>query len=89
MLGAIQSDRAVIPLMAALNSSTDEHVRVAAAWSLCRIGDARGVYAVKMATKFDDSNKVQARCAWYYETMVEPGTFTFIQTNGELVASAE
>jgi hypothetical protein len=89
MLGTIQSDRAVIPLMAALKSSQDENLRAAAAWSLCKIGDERGVYAVKMATKFDESNKVQVRCAWYYETLVEPGTFTFTQSQDEIVASVE
>jgi hypothetical protein len=79
MLGQIQADHAVIPLMSALKSSTSENVRIAAAWSLCQLGDARGSYAVKMATKFDDSNKVQAACAWYYETYIQSGTFTFTQ----------
>jgi hypothetical protein len=90
MLGQIQADNAVIPLMAALKSNDNEGVRIAAAWALCQLGDARGEYAVKMATKFDNSYKVQAACAWYYETYVQPGTFTFTQPKGpELVATVE
>jgi len=89
MLGKIQSDRAVIPLMRVLNDSQDENLRAAAAWSLCKIGDGRGIYAVKMTAKFDESVKVKAHCAWYYENMVQQGTYTFIQSQGKLVASAE
>ena len=86
MLGEIQSDRALIPLMATLHNSTDENVRIAAAWSLCKIGDARGVYAVLMATRFDESSKVQTVCAWYYENYVKQGSFTFIQPEYNFIA---
>ena len=87
MLGKIKSDRAVIPLMTVLHGTTDEHVRVAAAWALCKIGDARGVYAVKMAVRFDESAKVQASCAWYYENLVKQGMFTFAQPELPLIAT--
>lgn len=87
MLGKIQSDQAVIPLMTILHNNGDENLRVAAAWALCKIGDARGVYAVKMAVKFDQSSKVQAVCAWYYETYVKQGTFVFKQPELPLVAT--
>ena len=76
MLGMIQSDRAVVPLMAALRNNSDENVRIAAAWALCNIGDARGIYAVKMAIKNDESTRVKINCAWYYENLREQGTFT-------------
>jgi len=89
MLGKIQSNRAVVPLMAVLHNTSDENLRVAAAWALCKIGDARGVYAVKMAVKFDESTKVQATCAWYYENLVRQGTFTFAQPEPSVVASIE
>jgi HEAT repeat protein len=75
ILGQIQSERAVIPLMSILHNSPEENLRLAAAWSLCRIGDARGVYAVKMAVKFDESSKVRVTSAWYYEQYVKQGTF--------------
>jgi HEAT repeat protein len=78
MLGKLQSERAVIPLMTIFRNHPDENVRIAAAWALCKIGDARGVYAVKRAVKYDESPKVQSVCAWYYENLVKPGTFIFI-----------
>jgi HEAT repeat protein len=87
MLGKIQSNLAIVPLMAILRNTEDENLRVAAAWSLCKIGDARGVYAVKMAVKYDESAKVQASCAWYYENLVKHGTFTFEQPEIPTIAT--
>ncbi|MBE0558565.1 MAG: hypothetical protein IH628_15170 [Proteobacteria bacterium] len=75
MLGVIQSSRAVIPLMRELRYSQDEDMRVAAAWALCRIGSGVGVYAVKTAVRWDDSQKVQNACAWFYENHVKGGHF--------------
>jgi PBS lyase HEAT-like repeat. len=89
MLGKIQSSRAVVPLMAILHNQTNDNLRVAAAWALCRIGDARGVYAVKMAVKYDESTKVQATCAWYYENLVKQGTFSFAQPEAPVIAATE
>ena len=86
MLGKIQSERAVVPLMAVLHSNSDENIRAAAAWALCNIGDARGVYAVKMAVKYDESTKVQATCAWYYENFVKKGTFIFTPPEPPVIA---
>ncbi len=77
MLGKIESENGVIPLMLILHENANEHSRVAAAWALCKIGDARGVYAVKRAVQFDTSEKVCAVCAWYYDTYVKKGTFQF------------
>lgn len=77
-LGEMQAEGAVIHLMRVLRSCTDERCRVAAAWALCKIGDERGVYAVKQAVRFDDSQKVQLHCAWYYNLYVSGGTFVFI-----------
>ena len=89
MLGKIQSNRAVIPLMNVLHINADENVRVAASWALCKIGDARGAYAVKIAVKFDECTKVQATCAWYYENLVKQGTFTFAQPELPVIAATE
>jgi HEAT repeat protein len=76
MLGEMSSDRAVIPLMRMLRSER-ESARIVAALALCRIGDARGVYAVKRASSFDESAQVRQRCAWFYEQYVAPGSFAF------------
>jgi hypothetical protein len=77
-LGELQANDAVIPIMAVLRRCHDEKCRVAAAWALCKIGDARGEYAVKQAVRFDDSRKVQLHAAWYYNLYVSEGTFAFI-----------
>jgi hypothetical protein len=89
MLGKIESERAVVPLMAVLHNNADVNIRAAAAWALCKIGDARGVYAVKMAVKYDESTKVQATCAWYYDNFVKKGTFIFTQPEPPVIARAK
>jgi hypothetical protein len=77
MLGQLEAQEAVIPLMKVLHSCPDEKSRLAAAWALCNIGDARGEYAVKQAVRFDESSKVKMHCAWYYNLYVRNGTFAF------------
>lgn len=77
MLGEIGSQKAVVPLMAMLHDGV-ESSRVVAALALTRIGDARGVYAVKQAAKFDPSERVQKLAAWYYNQYAVPGSFDFI-----------
>lgn len=78
MLGEIKSDRAVVPLMSILKNSDRESTRIVAALALCRIGDARGVYAVKQASRFENSTLVAQRCAWFYDQYVNPGSFNFV-----------
>jgi hypothetical protein len=87
LLGKIQSDRAVIPLMTTFHNNPDENVRIAVAWALCKIGDARGAYAVKVAVKYDECPKVQAICAWYYNTYIQERAFLFKEP--ELVANSK
>ncbi len=78
MLGELKAQEAVVPLMAILRSEDNECCRIVAALALCRIGDERGVYAVKRAVKFDESAQVAQKCAWFYEQYVQPGTYDFI-----------
>lgn len=82
MLGQIHSTTAVIKLLTVLHSNENEDVRIAAAWALCQINDARGIFAVKQAVRFDDSKKVQAVCAWFYNLYIEPGSFKFVPREG-------
>jgi hypothetical protein len=77
MLGEMKSSKAVIPLMKLLRDGEQESTRIVAALALCRIGDARGVYAVKRATFFDKSERVSQRCAWFYNSYVKAGSFDF------------
>jgi HEAT repeat protein len=89
MLGQFKADKATIPLMGVLRNSKDERSRVAAAWALCKIGGAVGVYAVKQAVRFDESAKVQAHAAWYFNLYVSPGTFAFTPTSSGTTQIAE
>jgi HEAT repeat protein len=77
MLGELKSTKAVIPLMKILRSDELESTRIVAALALCRIGDARGLYAVKQAAHFDDSKSVAQRAAWFYNSYVKAGSFEF------------
>jgi hypothetical protein len=83
MLGELQSSRAVIPLMALLRNGESESSRIVAALALTRIGDARGVYAVKRATKFDPSERVQQKCAFFVNEYAQPGAFEFARIGTE------
>jgi HEAT repeat protein len=81
-LGNMEIKEASIPLMRILHNSNDEKSRIAAAWALCKIGDAVSTFAVKQAVKFDQSKKVQLHAAWYYNLYVSAGTFVFTPAVG-------
>ena len=89
MLGELEAQEAVIPLMSVLRSCPDEKARIAAAWALCRIGDGRGTYAVKQSVRFDESPKLKMHCAWYYNLYVREGTFAFIPSENAPTQIAE
>jgi hypothetical protein len=55
-LGRMKSDKALIPLMAIFHNSKNESAKLIAAWSLLKIGDARGVNLVKRAVDLDECN---------------------------------
>lgn len=84
MLGEIGSEKAVVPLMKMLREGDTESSRIMAALALCRIGDGRGVYAVRRAAQFDDSRDVQTRCAWFYEQYAEGGVFSIASEETEV-----
>ena len=65
-LGDLKSEKAVIPLMKVLKSSNDEASRLAAALALYKIGNNKGMFAVKMASRFDDSKRVRNLCEKFY-----------------------
>ncbi len=66
MLGELQSEKAVLPLMKILHSDASEDARIVAALALYKIGDERGLYAVKQAVRFDDSERVSKLCYKFY-----------------------
>ncbi len=86
MLGELKAGEAVVPLMAMLRDDEQECCRIVAALALCRIGDSRGVYAVKCAVQFDDSKQVAQKCAWFYDQYVQPGTYDFVATGFAVTA---
>ena len=84
MLGVLEAEEAVIPLMRLLRNCDQSCTRCQAALALCRIGDARGIYAVKQAVRFDDCPQLRLRAAWYYNQYVREGTFVFKEVGGEV-----
>ncbi len=78
MLGEEKITAAVVPLMQMLRENEEESTRIVAALALCRIGDPRGVYAVRQAARFDDNQRVRTLSAWFYNQYVRPGSFDFI-----------
>ncbi|MGB5287740.1 MAG: HEAT repeat domain-containing protein [Ignavibacteriaceae bacterium] len=66
MLGELCCDRSVIALLDILHHHPSEELRILAALSLYKIGDSRGIYAIKQAIKFDESNRVSRLCEKFY-----------------------
>lgn len=65
-LAEYKSVRSVIPLMEMLHEAENEESRIAAALALIKIGDSRGVFAVRQAAHFDDSEHVRNMCMKFY-----------------------
>ena len=65
-LGEIKSDDALFTLMKVLRGDPNESIRIVAALSLIKQGDARGVYFVKRSAKFNDMDKVGKFCKKFH-----------------------
>ncbi|MFO7526936.1 MAG: hypothetical protein R6W68_15900 [Ignavibacteriaceae bacterium] len=68
MIGELNITEAVIPLLKMLKSEKNEEARIMAAVSLFKIGDARGIFAVKQAIRFDSSTRVSRMCEKIYNS---------------------
>ncbi len=66
ILGELNSNDAVLPLMKLLHNSENLETRIAASLALYKIGDKRGIYALKMAAKHDNSDRVRKMCSNFY-----------------------
>ena len=66
-LGERQSSKAVIPLMKMLHMDKSPSARIMAALSLFKIGDKRGIYALKEAITDDKSEWVRSMCKVFYQ----------------------
>lgn len=70
LMGELRSQKSVIPLLSLLHNAECEEIRILAALSLCKIGDARGIYAVKRAAIFDESERVKRVCSQFYKATI-------------------
>lgn len=66
ILGELNSNEAVLPLLRILHNSENVESRIAASLSLYKIGDKRGIFALKMAAKHDNSKRVRKMCNSFY-----------------------
>lgn len=66
LLGEFELNEGVIPLMRILKSDPDEDARIMAALSLIKIKDGRGLFAVKQAERFDESERVRKLCRKFF-----------------------
>jgi HEAT repeat protein len=91
MLGELESSKAVVPLMGLLRDGNPESTRIVAALALCRIGDKRGLYAVKRAAQFDGNERVGQRFAFFYNSYAKAGTFEFatVASDGEATVATK
>lgn len=67
MIGDLCCKKGVIKLMSLLRNDECEEIRILAALSLCKIGDGRGIFAVKRAAIFDESERVKRLCGIFYK----------------------
>jgi len=70
LLGELCSKKSVIPLLSLLHNAECEEIRILAALSLCKIGDTRGIYAVKRACIYDESERVKKLCNLFYKATI-------------------
>lgn len=70
LLGELQSDEAVLPLMDMFNSSDVRGERIAAALALTKIGDERGIRVLEFASKHDADPVVKNLCEKFYKSLM-------------------
>jgi HEAT repeat protein len=71
MLGELKCEKGVIPLMRMLKSEDREDARIVAALALLKIEDAKGMFAIKQAIRFDESERVKRLCTKFYNAFLE------------------
>lgn len=71
MLGELKCEKAVIPLLRMLKSEKREAARIVAALALWKIGDAKGIFAIERAIRFDRSERVRKLCAAFYQAFYD------------------
>jgi hypothetical protein len=65
-LGEMKSAKAVIPLMKIFQEEKNEGAKLVVAWSLLKIGDERGIYAVEKYADSKDCAKIRCILQFLY-----------------------
>lgn len=65
-LGEMKSDKALIPLMKMFHQEKNAGVKMVAAWSLLKIGDARGVNLVKRSIELGECGEEGCMLRYLY-----------------------
>ena len=71
MLGELCCNRGIITLLDILHSNPSEELRILAALSLYKIGDSRGIFAIKQSIKYDESDRVSRLCEKFYRAYLQ------------------
>ena len=71
MIGELCCDRGVVTLLDILHSNPSEEMRILAALSLYKINDSRGIFAIKQAIRFDESERVKRLCETFYKAYLQ------------------
>jgi hypothetical protein len=66
-LGERKSQKAVLPLMNILHTDSSAEARIMAALSLFKIGNEKGIFAIKRAIEFDSADHVRRMCKILYQ----------------------
>ncbi len=70
LIGELRCQKSTIPLLSLLHNAPCEEIRILAALSLIKIGDERGLYGVKRAAVFDESERVKRLCNLFYKAFL-------------------
>jgi len=71
MIGELKIANAVIPLMRMLRNNESEEARIVAALALYKLGTPTSIFAIKQASRFDDSERVRKMCFRFYVAYVQ------------------
>ncbi len=66
-LGEYKCSNAVIPLLSMLRENNDECSRIMAALALAKIGDQRGLYALKRVYEIEGPTRLGRLCNLFYQ----------------------
>jgi hypothetical protein len=84
MIGELGCDKGVVPLLHILHSNPSEEMRILAALSLYKIRDSRGIYAIKQAIKFDESDRVSRLCKTFYKAYLRDIQYIPLSDNAKV-----